>query len=191
MKNFLIYIFLCLIFSGNISFCEENISELRKNAIGLYNTNDIENAFEILKNIPDEQKTSEDYLLMANIQQDYENEDKALEYLKEAIKKDKKYYKAYYNMGLIYIQNKQYLLAIESFQKTTKLNKDFAFAYYNLGCCYYELQNYKTAKSYFNRAILRKNDAPDFYYNLAMTYKKLKNEKKAQIALNAYNKLTK
>ena len=189
MRKFLIC--LLIFFVSNCCIAEEiNVETLRENAIGFYNSNDLENAFKNLEKIPDAEKTAEDYLLMANLKQDYDNYYAAIDFLQLSLKKDNNFYKAYYNLGIIYIQQKKYLLAIESFQKAIKINKDFAWGYYNLGCCYLELKNYKVAKSYFNRAILRKNDVPDFYYNLALAYKKLNDTKNAEKVLKIYNELS-
>lgn len=163
--------------------------DLRNDAVAFYNVNDLDNSYQLLMQIPDNQKVASDWLMLANIAQDKGNIEETVELLQKSIQADKKFYKAYYNLANVYYEKKDIENAILNYKKTISLNKDFAHSYYNLGVCYVELEKYKTAKSYFNRAILRKPDEPNFYYNLAFVYKKLKDEKKAQKALNAYNEL--
>lgn len=166
-----------------------NTLKLRDDAIAFYNLNDIKNAQTLLNQIPNHQRNAFDYLLLANIEQDLGNETESISYLKKAITIDKNFYKAYYNLGNIYLANGENQTAISYYKKAILKNKDFAYGYYNLGICYARMQNFKTSKSYFNRAILRKRDVPDFYYNLAFVYKKLGDEKNAQKALTVYNNL--
>ena len=165
--------------------------KLREEAFAFYTINDIENAYKKLESISDEFKQDGDYLIMANILQDKAKNDDAIGMLNESIKINPKFYKAYYNMGIIFIEQENFESAKEYFKKSIKYNKDFAYGYYNLGLCAYKENDYKSAKSYFNRAILRKNDVPEFYYNLSLVYKKLNNVKNAQKSLDVYNELIK
>ena len=167
----------------------ENAEKWHEEAIAFYNTNDIDNAYALLKKIPKNQLKDMDYLLMANIMQDKNKLDEAEIYLQKALEINPKFYKAYYNLGNIAAGYGKNDTAIKYYKKAIKYNKNFAYSYYNAGICYARKQEFKTAKSYFNRAILRKNNDADFYYNLAYVYKKLGNTKNAEKSLTIYNNL--
>ncbi len=160
-----------------------------KEARAFYAQNNLEEALNILISIPAEYRNAENWLLMGNIQQDKGNIKDAVFNFESAIMADEKYYKAYYNLGIIYFSEEKYSLAIENFKKAKKYKNDLANIYYNLGCAYLTTGDYKKAKSEFIYAIQLKNTEPDYYYNLALTYKKLGNEKKAQYYADFYEKI--
>ena len=167
----------------------KNQKSVHDDAVAFYNTNDITNAYELLKSIPNNQKTEVDYLLMANIMQDKDKLSDAAMLLQKALEINPKFYKAYYNLGYIAQSDGKNDSAIKYYKKALRYNRNFAYAYYNIGICYARKQEFRTAKSYFNRAILRKKDEPDFYYNLAYVYKKLNDNKNAAKSLTIYNNL--
>lgn len=107
----------------------------------------------------------------------------------QAILKDAKFYKAYYNLGNSYLEDNKPNMAIEQYKKVLKLKDDYAYAYYNMGCAYIKLGKYKQARNAFLDAIYFKNAEPDFHYNLAYVYKKLGKQKDAEAYLQIYNKL--
>lgn len=170
------------------AFAEE-MSKSRQ-AVAFYNDNNIENALNILKSIPEEDKTAEDWLLMGNILQDKNQKAEAIFMFKRAILVDKTYYKPYYNLANMYLDEERPLMAIENYKYAVRLKPDFAYGYYNLGCAYLRLGDYKKAKKYFEKAVELKNTEPDFQYNLAFCYKKLNKLKAANRHLEFYNKLT-
>ena len=107
-----------------------------------------------------------------------------------AILTDSTYYKAYYNLGNIYLSDDKFNMAIEQFKMASKYNPNNAYVFYNLGCAYLKAGDLKKAKYAFIRAIELKNNIADFHYNLAFVYKKLGKEKQAKTYLENYNKLT-
>lgn len=163
--------------------------EIRNQAKLLYNTNKPEEAQKLFLSIPDSEKVSDDWLIMANIAQDNNKEIDAVFYLKKAIQADDKNYKAHYNLGNIYYYDNKINMALSEYRKVLRIQKDYPYAYYNKGCCYLKKKSWFNAKYEFGLAIKANPEEPSFYYNLAYTYKMLKKPKKAQEALEMYNKL--
>ena len=190
MKRFLAVLTFMFILSG-FAIAGESVKELQEQARFFYNTNDLNQAKTILQKIPEDEKSPEDWLLLANISEEEDKNLDAVFFLQKAILKDKDYYKAYYNLGNIYFSFGKINTAIENYKKAIDLKKDFAYAHYNLGNCYLAQKNYTKAKYSYGRAIRLKADEPSFYYNLAYTYKMQKKDKKAQEALDRYNELMK
>jgi tetratricopeptide (TPR) repeat protein len=164
-------------------------NDIREQARFAYNANEQEESLKLFAKIPDSEKTSDDWMLLANISQDSEKLIDTVFYLNKAIQTDDKNYKAHYNLGNIYLSDDKVNMAIDEYKKAIKLKKDFSYAYYNLGCCYIKKKNYFNAKYEFGLAIKANPDEPSFYYNLAYVYKMQKKEKKAKEALDIYNDL--
>ena len=165
----------------------ENLSEL---AIAFYNDNSIEESLECLNKIPDSEKSSQDYLLLGNIYDEFGDRIKAYKLYNKAIKCDDKSFKAYYNIANLYFDNREYHKAIYYYKLALKNTKENAYINYNLGCSYLKIGDLKNANSEFLKAINIQNDIPEIYYNLAYTYKRLGNEKLSKKNLEIYNKLT-
>lgn len=167
----------------------DSYQEIRDQAKLLYNANKTDEAVKLFNSIPDSEKVSDDWLILANISQDKDKIVDAVFYLKKAIQADDKNYKAHYNLGNLYYYDKKYNMALNEYRKVLRIKKDFAYAYYNKGCCYLKKKSWFNAKYEFGLAIKANPDEPSFYYNLAYTYKMMKKDKKAQEALEMYNKL--
>lgn len=185
MKKFFITL---LIFAvGSCVFAEEMTKS--QQAIAYYNDNNIVEAIKILQSIPESEKSAEDWLLMGNLLQDKNQISEAVFMFKRAILVDKMYYKPYFNLANIYLDEERPQLAIDNYKVVIKLKPDFAYGYYNLGCAYLRLGDYKKAKRYLEHAVELKNTEPDFQYNLAFCYKKLNKLKLATRHLEFYDKL--
>jgi tetratricopeptide (TPR) repeat protein len=167
----------------------DEIENLRDQARFLYNTNKLQEAQNLFTQIPDSQKTSEDWMILANIAQDNKKEIDAVFYLKKAIQINEKNYKAHYNLGNIYFADNKINAAINEYKKAIKIKKDFSYAYYNKGCCYLKKESYINARYDFGLAIKVNPNEPAFYYNLAYTNKMMKKHKKSKEALEMYNML--
>lgn len=192
MKKILkLFILILLLNVVNYSFADEDYSAQKSQIIALYNSNSLQDAYQMIAKIPEDKRDAEMWLILANITQDYKDDLDAFFLLQKAIEKDPKYYKAYYNLATLYFKDNRTAKAIENYELAIKYNKDFAYAYYNLGCCYFKLGEFQKAKSYMAKAIRLNSREPNFYYNLALTYKKLHNEKQAKKALDYYNNLQK
>lgn len=188
--KFLYLIFIFFVITGaSISkeLTGDDIFDIKQNAFALYNTNHINEAYEMLNKIPNDKKDEEIYLILANIEQDKNNEDEAIKNLEFAIQKKPEFYKAYYNLGCIFMKKRIYPVAIANFELAKKYNKENPYIFYNLGCAYMNAGEFKKAKKNFIKAIYLKNDEKSFYYNLAYVNKKLGKEKDSKKIIDFYN----
>ena len=154
-----------------------------------YAENNIDEAMQTILQINEEERTAEDWLILGNILQDKGRVADAKFMYNRAISTDKTYYKAYYNLANIYLNENRLNLAVQNYKLASKYNSEFPYAQYNLGCTYLELGQIKKAKYAFIKAIDTKNTSPEFHFNLAYVYKKLNKEKLAKQYLDNYNKL--
>lgn len=65
---------------------------------------------------------------------------------------------AYYENGLKYEQQKEYLKAIENFMKSIELNPNYFDAYYHLANCYFILEKYEEAKDIIQKGLKLESD---------------------------------
>ena len=188
----MIFLFLLIFLCVNVSRAEEyynekHVKDALEKAYALYETKQSEEALKIFDKIPKNFKTAQTYLIEANIWEDKGDLNKAVSLLNRAIRVDNSYWKAYYNLGCIFMKKKNYEIAIENFKQAIKYNPEFAYAYYNLWCCYYQTEAWGNAKKNYIKATTYKSDEKYFYYNLELTYKKKGKEKEAQKVLEIYN----
>ena len=185
MKRF--FCILSMLICANICFASPE--ELSKQAVAFYNDGNNKKAMEMLLQINEKERTSQDWLLLGNILADNGEKSNAVFMYTKAIEKDKKCYKAYYNIANYNIEKGQFNMAVENYKKAARIKNDNAYIHYNLGCAYLKLGNLSSARSSFNKAIMYKSDVPEFHYNLAYVYKELKKDKLAKTYLANYNKL--
>ena len=178
----------CLVLSISVSFAENN--ELSTQATAFYSDNNHIRTMDLLLQINEKDRSAQDWLLLGNVFADNNKLEDAVYMYKKAIEKDKKYYKAYYNLGNYYFEKGQYSLAEDNYTKAAKLKEDNPYIYYNLGCTYLKQNNLAKARANFNKAIMYNSNIPEFHYNLAYVYKLLKKENLAKTYLDNYNKLT-
>lgn len=189
-KLFSLLIFLFLIFSTiNHCFAEQSFEEKKKEIIALYNSNNLEEAYNMISKITEDERDYEIWYLLGNLSQDFNNDTNASFFLQKSILMNPEFDKAHYNLANIYLKEKKYNSAIKEYKLAIKYKKDFPYYYYNLGCAHLGLKEYKEAKNAFKKAIQLKNDDANFHYNLALTYKNLGNEKELKKELEIYNKL--
>ena len=155
----------------------------------LYAENDIKKAFELLVSIPARERTAQNWLLMGNILQDLGKTEDAFFMYNQAAAADENNFKAFYNLGNMYLDEEKPSLAIEEYKKVLKLKPEYPYAYYNMGCAYIKSGELKKARNAFLNAVALKNTDADFHYNLAYVYKKLGDEKRAKLYLDYYNKI--
>lgn len=189
IKKFALYLAVCLfagLLNASPAFCADDI-DVKTQAYALYNTNNGTEALKLLNNLPLDKKDEEVFVIIANIYEDRKDVDKAVENLNKALIINPEYYKAYYNLGCIFLEKKAYELAEKNLLLAIKYNKEFAYSYYNLGTLYLRTGNYEKAKKNLIKAIYLKNDDKDFYLNLAYAYKFLNKEKESKKMLEIYN----
>lgn len=189
-KIFFIFLFSLTLIANNVTFATDNIIDIKQQAIALYTTGNYNEAFKLLDNLPIGEKNEEVFLLLANIAQENNDDNAAIQNLNKALDKNYQFYKAYYNLGCIFASRKSYLLASNNFELAIKYNKNFSSSYYNLACCQIKLKNFESAKKNLIKAIELNPKNKDYYFNLAYCYKELRNEKQAQKILEIYNKMS-
>ena len=190
-KILLIFVFYLFVFNtNNIALGNNNINDIKQQAIALYTTGNFNEAFKLLDNLSTSEKNEEVFLLLANIAQENGDDNMAIQNLNKALDKNYSYYKAYYNLGCIFASKKSWLLASNNFELAIKYNKNFASSYYNLACCQITLKNFELAKKNLIKAIELNSQNKDYYFNLAYCYKELHKEKQAQKILEIYNKMS-
>lgn len=168
----------------------EALKEVKARLKAIYNTNNINDAYRIVSSIPENERDSEVWFLLANITQDLNEPEDAIFYFQKAILTDEKNDKAYYNLGNLYLDKGQVYNAIKMYKEAIKIKGDFAPYHFNLGCAYLKAKDDKNAKTQFAKAVFLQPNEPNYRYNLALAYKNLGNTKKAQQELDIYNKLT-
>jgi len=103
----------------------------------------------------------------------YNDPEKAIEYLNNAIKLELGYAEAYYNRGNAYNKPGQYERAIKDYNEAIRLKPDYAEAYYNRGIVYLYLGQYERAIKDYNEAIRLKPYLIEPYNNLGVAYNNL------------------
>ena len=184
MKKFILTVFLIL----NYSLCFSN--ELSKQATAFYSDNNRVRTMDLILQINEKERSAQDWLLLGNVLADNRKTEDAAFMYKKAIAKDKKCYKAYYNLGNYYMELGKFDEAIENYTKASKISSENPYIYYNLGCAYLKQNNFSSAKLNFYKAIMFNANIPEFHYNLAYAYHMLNKDKLAQPYLENYNKLT-
>ena len=168
----------------------EELSSLTAQGIALYTDNNYDDSLNCFLKIPENMRTPEIWLLIGNILYDRGKKEDAAFMYGRAVLTDGTYYKAYYNLGNLYLEDDRFNLAIEQYKSALKYCRNNPYIYYNLGCACVKSGDLKKARNAFFNAIELKNTVADFHYNLAFVYKKLNKEKQAKIYLDNYNKLT-
>lgn len=95
---------------------------------------------------------------------------KGIPFLKKAIEIYPDYIDAYNNLGVSYMNIKDYSAAIPVFNQLIQKDDNYSKAYFNLAFCYYQQKNYSHAIEWFKKLILIRNDFTLGYYYLAMCY---------------------
>lgn len=192
MKKLLFLFILFVFINSSVCFAsEESIEEQKKEIIAVYNSNNLNEAYNMISKITEKDRDFELWYLLANISQDMNKEENAIFFLKKSIALNPEFDKAHYNLANIYLKQNRYNSAINEYKQAIKYKKDFPYYYYNLACAYIEQKDYNEAKSALKKAIYLKNTDASFYYNLAFVNKELNKPKEAEKALEMYNKLYK
>lgn len=94
--------------------------------------------------------------------------ERALAIQKECLSLVPKTYYPYYQMGYMYLYQKEYAAAIPPLLKAQMLHSDRAITH-NLGCCYFQLGQYEAAMSYFEQASGSLDTEQRSQFNLALS----------------------
>jgi tetratricopeptide (TPR) repeat protein len=94
--------------------------------------------------------------------------------MRKAVEADPKNVRAYFNLGKIYTQTKEYALAIDAYRDAIALNPNFSDAFFNLGFIYATTGKYKEAERFFTQVVQLKPSYLDkALFNLALVQEKL------------------
>ena len=163
--------------------------ELSKQATAFYSDNNHTKTMDLILQINENDRTSQDWLLLGNVLADNGKIEDAVFMYRKAIVVDKKCYKAYYNLGNYYMDKGNFSEAANYYAKASKYKSDNPYIYYNLGCAYLKMKDFAKAKSSLNKSLLYSTNIPEVHYNLAYVYKQLGKDKLAQTYMDNYNKL--
>jgi len=83
----------------------------------------------------------------------YKQKKDAVEFLKEAIKKEENFLFAHYVLGFIYNESNDYNAAKEEWTKCIEIDKNFADAYFDLGVVLKNIGNFAEAIEHFKKAL--------------------------------------
>jgi tetratricopeptide (TPR) repeat protein len=97
---------------------------------------------------------------------------RALPYFQEAIKKNPRHAKTWYQVGYCNYKLGHYREAASSLQETIRLNPGYVKAYYSLGRTYGKQKRFQDAISAFQQAIRIKPEYADAHRELALMYAK-------------------
>ena len=100
------------------------------------------------------------------------NNEQALSDFNKAININPKFYYAYNNRGLIYLEQKQYELALIDFNKAIELKPNFAHTYNNRGLLFFNQGNYDLAIADYNKCIELDPNYSISYCNRGLVYAK-------------------
>lgn len=95
------------------------------------------------------------------------NENLVLGLFKEAIAKDENFWEAYYNLGILYFNKKQYDQALNQFNTIISSLPEFDKPYYSRGLIYEKLKNHDLALKDFKKVIEINPDDPTAYVAVA------------------------
>lgn len=182
-------IFILVLMLLGIDICFAS-NELSKQATAFYSDNNYDKTMELLLLIDENDRSAQDWLLLGNLLDEKNEKEQAIFMYQKALNTDPKYYKAYYNLANIYLEQAKYKLAIDNYKQAVKLNQVNPYVYYNLACAYLKQGENKEAKDSLIKSVTLRNDIPEVHYNLAYVYRKLNKPNLAQTYLDNYNKLT-
>lgn len=100
--------------------------------------------------------------------------DEAKALLLKAVELDQRSVQGLSQLGLIYLQEKDYTKAIETYQKAADLDSEFAETFFNLGYLYAITKHYARAEKMYGRVVeLAPSFLDEALFNLAMIQKRL------------------
>jgi tetratricopeptide (TPR) repeat protein len=196
MKHLLVKyfaIFFALILFCNVAYAAElnqsSVDELEQNGITYYKSGQYEDALDCFFKIPSEQRSEDIYMLVANCFETTGQKYRAIDTLKRLIEINPKNYKAYYNLGNIYLKDEEYSKAIELYNATVFVNNTFEPAYYNAGISFFKLNNFKSALPYFQKVLRLNPQDANSCYNIALVYAKLNKQKQSNKYFGLYENI--
>lgn len=114
------------------------------------------------------EQSAEYYYSLGQIEQNHENNDKAIDYYQKAISIDSQYADAYISLGIIYYDKGEYDLEVRNFEKAVGINPDNCEYSYNLGTAYEDTRQYGKAAEAYRHALRIKPDHKNTLHDFAI-----------------------
>lgn len=99
--------------------------------------------------------------------------DKAIPFLKKAVRYNPEYSEAWYTLGAIYYRRGQIKRAIQYFQKAVEIKTSFTQAWNQLASCYHTIGDFQRAIYAYKAILTEQPDRSLTWNNLGFTYKTL------------------
>lgn len=113
----------------------------------------------------------------------------AIEAYSKCVDLDPNHAAAYINLGTLYYNRQDYLLAERYYRKAIEVDSRYALAYFDLGNVLDETGRLQDAVRAYNSAIALAPTYADAHYNLALAYEKSRQPRKALRHWQAYARL--
>ena len=156
----------------------------QKDIINLLKSENISEVKKVIMSFGDRLNESSSLLYFSGIVASKEgNFEKSISQYLKAIEINPTFLEAINNLGLIYLNLKEYGLAKKYFSKSIEVNEEFFHGYYNLGVLNYELMQFNDAELNFKQSIKINKKFDKAYNGLGNLYLKIN---KHDLAIKAF-----
>lgn len=123
------------------------------------------------------------------LEEDAKNQEEAIASYKKCVELDPTHAAAYINLGTLYYNLHDYILAEQYYRKAIEVDPRYALAYFDLGNVLDETGRLSEAIKSYQSAIALAPTYADAHYNLALAYEKSRQPRKALHHWEAYTRL--
>lgn len=124
-----------------------------------------------------------------SLEEDPKTQDEAIESYKKCVELDPMHAAAYINLGTLYYNRHDYILAERYYRKAVEVDPRYALAYFDLGNVLDETGRLPEAIRSYEAAISLAPTYADAHYNLALAFEKARQPRKALTHWQAYCRL--
>jgi tetratricopeptide (TPR) repeat protein len=124
-----------------------------------------------------------------SLEEDPKNQEEAIASYKKCVELDPTHAAAYINLGTLYYNLHDYILAEHHYRKAIEVDPRYALAYFDLGNVLDETGRLNEAIKSYQSAISLAPTYADAHYNLALAYEKSRQPRKALHHWQAYARL--
>jgi tetratricopeptide (TPR) repeat protein len=123
------------------------------------------------------------------LEEDPKTQDEAIDSYKKCVDLDPRHAAAYINLGTLYYNRHDYVLAERYYRKAVEVDPRYALAYFDLGNVLDETGRLPDAIHAYESALVLAPTYADAHYNLALAYEKAREPRKALRHWQAYARL--
>ena len=123
------------------------------------------------------------------LEEDPKTQDEAIDSYKKCVDLDPRHAAAYINLGTLYYNRHDYVLAERYYRKAVEVDPRYALAYFDLGNVLDETGRLPDAIQAYESALVLAPTYADAHYNLALAYEKAREPRKALRHWQAYARL--